>query len=64
MTPELKHVLRRTFGIDAGRRPARPVRGRPWKADGAHRPSWQPDALRYMSVDTATQRFTAVQGGT
>ena len=21
---------------------ARPVRGRPWKADGAHRPSWRP----------------------
>jgi hypothetical protein len=41
--------------------PARPVRGRPWKADGAHRPSWQPDAVRYMSVDTATQRSTAIQ---
>ena len=35
-------------------RPARPVRGCPSKADGAHRPSWRPDAVRYMSVDTAT----------
>jgi hypothetical protein len=45
-------------------RPARPVRGRPRKADGAHRPSQGPDAVRYMSVDTATQRSTAVQGET
>ena len=45
-------------------RPARPVRGRPWKADGAHRPSWQPDAVRYVSVDTATQGPTALQGDT
>ena len=43
---------------------ARPVRGCPWKADGAHRPSWRPDAVRYMSVDTATQRSTAIQGDT
>jgi hypothetical protein len=28
----------------------RPVRGRPWKADGVNRPSWRPDAGRYMSV--------------
>ena len=40
-------------------RPARPVRGRPWKADGAHRPSQGPNAVRYMSVDAATQRSTA-----
>jgi hypothetical protein len=46
------------------RRPARPVRGCPWKADGAHRPSWRPDAVRYTSVDTATQRSTAIQGDT
>jgi len=45
-------------------RPARPVRGRPRKANGAHRPSWRPDAVRYMSVDAATQRSTAVHGGT
>jgi hypothetical protein len=45
-------------------RPGRPVRGCPWKADGAHRPSWRPDAVRYMSVDTATQRSTAIQGDT
>src|SRR3984957_20940268 len=43
-------------------RPARPVRGCPWKADGAHRPSWRPDAVRYVSVDTATQGSTAIQG--
>jgi hypothetical protein len=45
-------------------RPARPVRGRPWKTDGAHRPSWRPDAVRYMSVDSATQGPTARQGDT
>ena len=48
-------------------RPARPVRGRPWKADGAHRPSQGPDAVRYMSVDTATrgpQRYKVTHGGT
>jgi hypothetical protein len=32
-----------------------PIRGRRWKADDAHRPSWRPDAVGYMSVDTATQ---------
>jgi signal transduction histidine kinase len=43
-------------------RSARPVRGRPWKADGyADRPGG-PDAVRYMSVDTATQGPTALQG--
>jgi hypothetical protein len=40
------------------------VRGRPWKADGAHRPSRRPDAVRYMSVDTATQRNKVTHGGT
>jgi hypothetical protein len=55
--------------LSGGRRatdgpPGQPVRGRPWKADGAHRPSWRPDAVRYMSVDTATRRSTAVQGDT
>ena len=44
--------------------PRQPVRGRPWKADGAHRPSWRPDAVRYVSVDTATQGPTALQGDT
>ena len=34
------------------------------KADGAHRPSWRPDAVRYMSVDTATQGPTALQADT
>jgi len=44
--------------------PTRPVRGRPWKADGyADRPGG-PDAVRYMSVDTATQGTTALQGDT
>src|SRR5258708_7164867 len=42
----------------------RPVRGRPWKADGsADRPSG-PDAVRYMSVDTAIQGPTVLQGDT
>ena len=55
--------------LSGGRRatgglPGQPVRGRPWKADGAHRPSWRPDAVRYTSVDTATQRSTALQGDT
>src|SRR5271165_6881142 len=55
--------------LSGGRRatdgpPGQPVRGRPWKADGAHRPSWRPDAVRYMSVDTATQRSTAIQDDT
>ena len=55
--------------LSGGRRatggpPGQPVRGRPWKADGAHRPSWRPDAVRYMSVDTATQGPTALQGDT
>ena len=45
-------------------RPARPVRGCPWKADGTHRPSQRPDAVRYMSVDTATQRYKVTHDGT
>ena len=49
----------------ARKRPlARPVRGRPWKADGAHRPSWRPDAVRYASVDTATHRPTVTHSDT
>jgi hypothetical protein len=48
------------------------VRGRPWKADGAHRPSelCTPTALtartpvRYTSVDSAPRRSTALQGDT
>jgi hypothetical protein len=55
--------------LSGGRRatdgpPGQPVRGRPWKADGAHRPSWRPDAVRYMSVDTATRRSTALHDDT
>jgi len=43
---------------------ARPVRGRPCKADGyADRPGG-PGAVRYLSVDPATQRSTARQGDT
>jgi hypothetical protein len=34
------------------------------KADGAHRPSWGTDAVRYTSVDTATHRPAARQGDT
>ena len=41
--------------------PARPVRGRPWKSDGAHRLSKRPDAVRHASVDTATQRSTVTR---
>jgi hypothetical protein len=33
-------------------------------ADGAHRPSWGTDPVRYTSVDTATQRPPARQGDT
>jgi hypothetical protein len=48
-------------GTRGRRGPSVAVRG---TADGAHRPSWRPDAVRYMSVDAATQRSTAVQGDT
>src|ERR1039457_7696442 len=51
----------RQAGTRDRRGPSVAVRG---KADGAHRPSWRPDAVRYMSVDTATQRSTALQGDT
>jgi hypothetical protein len=34
------------------------------KTDGAHRPSWRTDAVRYTSVAPATQRSTARQGDT
>ena len=44
--------------------PARPVRGRPWKIDGVADRSHRLDAVRYMSVDAATQRFTARHGDT
>jgi hypothetical protein len=37
---------------------ARPVRGRPWKADGYTDRATGPDAVRYTSVDTATHRPT------
>src|ERR1017187_5169603 len=33
-------------------------------ADGAHRPSWGTDPVRYTSVDTSTQRPPARQGDT
>ena len=41
-----------------------PVRGRPCKADGPPHRSHPTDAVRYVSVDTATQRPTALQGDT
>ena len=41
--------------------PSVAVRG---KADGAHRPFQGTDAVRYTSVDTATQRPAATQGDT
>ena len=56
--------LTQRFMSSRNTRPGRPVRGCPWKADGAHRPSWRPDAVRYMSVDTATRRRAALQGDT
>jgi hypothetical protein len=48
-------------GTRGRRGPSVAVRG---TADGAHRPSWRPDAVRYMSVDTATRRSTAPHGDT
>ena len=40
---------------------ARPVRARPWKADGyTDRPTGT-DAVRYTSVDTATNRLTVTR---
>jgi hypothetical protein len=44
--------------------PAAPVRGRPCKADGPAHRSQAPIPVRYASVDTATQRPTALQGDT
>jgi len=44
--------------------PARPVRGRPRKTDGFVDRPCGPDAVRYLSVDPATQRSTALQGDT
>jgi hypothetical protein len=42
----------------------RPVRGRPWKTSGVHRPSCGPDPVRYASVDTATHRRTGTHTDT
>jgi hypothetical protein len=51
-TGDARSTQRRT---SSGNTPSgQPVRGCPWKADGAHRPSQRPDAVRHMSVDTAT----------
>ncbi len=44
--------------------PARPVRGRPWKADGYTDRATGPDAVRYASVDTATHRLTVTHTDT
>ena len=43
---------------------ARPVRGRPWKADGYTDRATGPDAVRYTSVDTATHRPTVTHRDT
>ena len=43
---------------------ADPVRGRPRKADGPSHRSLDPIPVRYLSVDPATQRPTALQGDT
>ena len=43
--------------------PAARVRGRPRKANGPSHRSHPTDAVRYSSVDPATQRSTALQGG-
>ena len=48
-------------GIRRRRGPSVAVRE---KADGAHRPSWGTDPVRYTSVDTVSQRTTALQGDT
>ena len=44
--------------------PARPVRGRPWKPGGYTDRPGGPHAVRYASVDAATQHPTARQGDT
>jgi hypothetical protein len=44
--------------------PARPVRGRPWKADGYTDRAMGTDAVRYASVDTATYRLTVTHADT
>src|ERR1700736_2375791 len=44
--------------------PARPVRGRPWKTSGYIDRATGTDAVRYVSVDPATPRPTAIQGDT
>ena len=48
-------------------RPARPVRGRPWKADGAHRPSQGPDAVAicpWTPRHSGPPRYKVTHGGT
>jgi hypothetical protein len=51
----------REAGMGTPRTMSVAVRG---KADGAHRPSARHGRVRYTSVDTATQRSTALQGDT
>jgi hypothetical protein len=43
---------------------ARPVRGRPRKADGYTDRATGPDAVRHASVDTATHRLTVTRRDT
>ena len=45
-------------------RQRRPVRGRPWKADGYTDRATGPDAVRYASVDIATHRLTVTHRDT
>jgi hypothetical protein len=56
-TRHARPAQRRTSGpkYSAQNGPSVAVRG---IADGVHRPSWRPDAVRYTSVDTATHRLT------
>ena len=44
--------------------PTRPVRARPWKADGYTDRATRPDAVRYASVDTATHRLMVTHSDT
>jgi hypothetical protein len=55
--------LRRTL-VRGPSVPAAPVRGRPCKADGPAHRSHPTDAVRYLSVDPATQRPAVLQGDT
>ena len=52
----------RTLGQDTALR--RPVRGRPWKADGYADRATGSDVVRYASVDTATYRLTVTHHDT